>query len=815
MPTVMTRGSRGLTLLTLLFGAWILLWQTQMITPTERATAIVEARPIAPLVGAAVSASRRQAAAQAPASRATYWIPDASVSASPAVISQCGPAPGPSSGQEPLSPVEKPGSCPDSLLEVAMSACRIATSRLGAEGELLLIGGSDEAASREGGTDESAGRLVDLGTRLLVAQRAVGSRLLLVACSRAQAELAQALGVAWWRLPPAPSARGASSALWRAAAALLSSGLAVLVSSSGTRGMGEDAGAGTGAGGGGGWAASAGRGGGAGWAGADWASGGGALWLADPWAHLSRDVDVEVSQLLDPLARADKGSVVGTSDPPMGWSAYAQSMATPLLDPCVVALQPTSAAAELASAYARALAAGPPEKAPAESRTRSTWGLGAGDAAEGSVAAGKPGAPGAALWSAWQLTRLALQPAHDGEVRPGVSLRILRRACFAATPPAATGVPAAVMARARDAMGVGEALLGPTAVEAVRRTVREVVAGRLDSPMTAAEELEAPPVAAGAAGPVMRLRQGEPNEILSSLDWGESEARMRSGQGCRVPAASAGFPRPARWVVPPGGDWPSPAACAVDDDARALCDVVREVAVDREVLVAVRIRPPAAIPPHPHQWQCVSPFHRRLVRKALGVPMGADAHARRRVCIPAERGGSRKVHGRVPSGRNRVYSVHRPGARAAWPIPRFPCNAHRTSVCSPRRAQLCRTPSGIALSPPSDTPLRTSPTAELPPAQSSPPQVSNQNILQMLGLFLDGLRAAGIRNGLVAALDAPTADFVRRQGGHAYVRRLRSHTGSTDNHATSGLKFAVLLELVSVGASVLLSDVDVLWLQNP
>lgn len=80
---------------------------------------------------------------------------------------------------------------------------------------------------------------------------------------------------------------------------------------------------------------------------------------------------------------------------------------------------------------------------------------------------------------------------------------------------------------------------------------------------------------------------------------------------------------------------------------------------------------------------------------------------------------------------------------------------------------------------------------------------------------MDGLRAAGIRNGLVAALDAPTADFVRRQGGHAYVRRLRSHTGSTDNHATSGLKFAVLLELVSVGASVLLSDVDVLWLQNP
>jgi hypothetical protein len=97
----------------------------------------------------------------------------------------------------------------------------------------------------------------------------------------------------------------------------------------------------------------------------------------------------------------------------------------------------------------------------------------------------------------------------------------------------------------------------------------------------------------------------------------------------------------------------------------------------------------------------------------------------------------------------------------------------------------------------------------------APAQVSNQNILPMLSLFLSGLRAAGIHNGLVAALDEPTADFVRRQGGRAYVRWLRAHTGTTDNHATSGLKFAVLLELVSVGASVLLSDVDVLWLQNP
>ena len=40
-------------------------------------------------------------------------------------------------------------------------------------------------------------------------------------------------------------------------------------------------------------------------------------------------------------------------------------------------------------------------------------------------------------------------------------------------------------------------------------------------------------------------------------------------------------------------------------------------------------------------------------------------------------------------------------------------------------------------------------------------------------------------------------------------------TGSTDNHATSGLKFKILVDFLSIGCSVLLSDVDVIWLANP
>ena len=95
------------------------------------------------------------------------------------------------------------------------------------------------------------------------------------------------------------------------------------------------------------------------------------------------------------------------------------------------------------------------------------------------------------------------------------------------------------------------------------------------------------------------------------------------------------------------------------------------------------------------------------------------------------------------------------------------------------------------------------------------PQVSNKNILSMLATFLVGVRRANISNALVVALDDQTAAFAKAKGAHTYVRKLVSRTGSTDNHATSGLKFAILYEFISAGCSVLLSDVDVVWLQNP
>ncbi|EOD32472.1 hypothetical protein EMIHUDRAFT_418156 [Emiliania huxleyi CCMP1516] len=94
----------------------------------------------------------------------------------------------------------------------------------------------------------------------------------------------------------------------------------------------------------------------------------------------------------------------------------------------------------------------------------------------------------------------------------------------------------------------------------------------------------------------------------------------------------------------------------------------------------------------------------------------------------------------------------------------------------------------------------------------------------MLGTFLVGCARANISNAVVVALDDATAQFARGKGAHTYVRKLPAQIeigrdcipiGSTDNHATSGLKFAVLHEFLSAGCSVLLSDVDVLWMQNP
>ena len=58
---------------------------------------------------------------------------------------------------------------------------------------------------------------------------------------------------------------------------------------------------------------------------------------------------------------------------------------------------------------------------------------------------------------------------------------------------------------------------------------------------------------------------------------------------------------------------------------------------------------------------------------------------------------------------------------------------------------------------------------------------------------------------MVVALDEPTAAWLEARNVAHYTKVLTSRTGSTDNHATSGLKFKVLVDFLKIGCSVLLS----------
>jgi len=93
--------------------------------------------------------------------------------------------------------------------------------------------------------------------------------------------------------------------------------------------------------------------------------------------------------------------------------------------------------------------------------------------------------------------------------------------------------------------------------------------------------------------------------------------------------------------------------------------------------------------------------------------------------------------------------------------------------------------------------------------------VSNKNIFHMLGMYIEGVRKANVSNAMVVALDEETGRYCRSKNFPYWVRTLTSRSGGTDNHATSGLKFQILRDFMKVGASVALSDVDIVWVQNP
>ncbi|NP_001130696.1 Arabinosyltransferase RRA3 [Zea mays] len=97
--------------------------------------------------------------------------------------------------------------------------------------------------------------------------------------------------------------------------------------------------------------------------------------------------------------------------------------------------------------------------------------------------------------------------------------------------------------------------------------------------------------------------------------------------------------------------------------------------------------------------------------------------------------------------------------------------------------------------------------------------LANSNVKEMLEMWFTNIKRAGISNYLVVALDDSIENFCKSNDVPVYRRDPDDgidNIGKTGgNHAVSGLKFRILREFLQLGYSVLLSDIDIIFFQNP
>ncbi|KAL3814156.1 hypothetical protein ACJIZ3_015424 [Penstemon smallii] len=97
--------------------------------------------------------------------------------------------------------------------------------------------------------------------------------------------------------------------------------------------------------------------------------------------------------------------------------------------------------------------------------------------------------------------------------------------------------------------------------------------------------------------------------------------------------------------------------------------------------------------------------------------------------------------------------------------------------------------------------------------------LANSNVKEMLEVWFTSIKRVGIPNYLVIALDEEIASFCQSNDVPVYKRDpdegIDSVAKTGGNHAVSGLKFRILREFLQLGYSVLLSDVDIVYLENP
>ncbi|KAL8466623.1 hypothetical protein ACS0TY_035610 [Phlomoides rotata] len=97
--------------------------------------------------------------------------------------------------------------------------------------------------------------------------------------------------------------------------------------------------------------------------------------------------------------------------------------------------------------------------------------------------------------------------------------------------------------------------------------------------------------------------------------------------------------------------------------------------------------------------------------------------------------------------------------------------------------------------------------------------LANSNVKTMLELWFTNIKKVGIRNYVVVALDDTIEELCKSNDVPVYKRdpdaAIDSIGKTGGNHAVSGLKFKILREFLQLGYGVLLSDVDIVFLQNP
>ncbi|KAK9942420.1 hypothetical protein M0R45_008087 [Rubus argutus] len=97
--------------------------------------------------------------------------------------------------------------------------------------------------------------------------------------------------------------------------------------------------------------------------------------------------------------------------------------------------------------------------------------------------------------------------------------------------------------------------------------------------------------------------------------------------------------------------------------------------------------------------------------------------------------------------------------------------------------------------------------------------LANSNVKTMLEVWFTNIKRVGMPNYLVVALDEEIARYCESKDVPVYKRNpdngIDSVARTGGNHAVSGLKFRILREFLQLGYSVLLSDVDIVYLQNP